>query len=283
MLGPSHGAANLVSGAQPASHVGAAKAKGSAWGEDGFTFGDLIDVVNPLQHIPIVSWAYRALSGDKIAPAAKMMGGALFGGTVGFALGTADAAFQATTGTDAGGTVVAMLTGRKGATAPRGDAPATAVAIADNARRQPQPTPAQAQADAATLTLSEQQLARLMDGFGRTPAPATAAPAMVPPWQEAAAALPPEQVALLMQSVGLPAAKAEPRAPAVTVAPAGTVRVNAPAMPALPAQAIFIAELPPPDGAAADTRAATAAAARQRALDQAVAAGDELRRLYAAP
>lgn len=45
------------------------------WGDDGFRFGDLIDIVNPLQHVPIVSWAYRALTGDTIAPAAKVLGG----------------------------------------------------------------------------------------------------------------------------------------------------------------------------------------------------------------
>jgi hypothetical protein len=49
---------------------------------DGLTFGDIIDVINPLQHIPVVSTIYWELTGDKISPAARMAGGALFGGPI---------------------------------------------------------------------------------------------------------------------------------------------------------------------------------------------------------
>ncbi len=55
----------------------------SIFGEDGFTFGDIIDIVNPLQHIPIISNIYRKISGDTIAPAMEIAGGALFGGPIG--------------------------------------------------------------------------------------------------------------------------------------------------------------------------------------------------------
>lgn len=55
------------------------------FGEDGFGFDDVIDVVNPLQHIPIVSTVYRWLTGDEISPAAQLAGGALFGGAIGLA------------------------------------------------------------------------------------------------------------------------------------------------------------------------------------------------------
>jgi hypothetical protein len=55
----------------------------SFFGEDGFTFGDIIDIVNPLQHIPIINNIYRKISGDTIAPAMKIAGGALFGGPIG--------------------------------------------------------------------------------------------------------------------------------------------------------------------------------------------------------
>ncbi|MEC7538792.1 MAG: hypothetical protein VYB59_16055, partial [Pseudomonadota bacterium] len=46
---------------------------------------DLIDMINPLQHIPVVSSIYRAITGDEISPAARLAGGALFGGPIGFA------------------------------------------------------------------------------------------------------------------------------------------------------------------------------------------------------
>ena len=34
------------------------------WGDDGFSFGDILDLINPLQHIPIVGTIYRAVTGD---------------------------------------------------------------------------------------------------------------------------------------------------------------------------------------------------------------------------
>ncbi|MEM7304206.1 MAG: hypothetical protein AAF372_01625 [Pseudomonadota bacterium] len=55
----------------------------SIFGEDGFNFRDIIDIINPLQHIPIINSAYRKMTGDTIAPAMKIVGGALFGGPIG--------------------------------------------------------------------------------------------------------------------------------------------------------------------------------------------------------
>ncbi|WP_435640739.1 hypothetical protein [Micavibrio aeruginosavorus] len=56
-------------------------------GEEPFGFGDLIDIINPLQHIPLVSTAYREITGDTIRPSSRVFGGALFGGAVGAAAG----------------------------------------------------------------------------------------------------------------------------------------------------------------------------------------------------
>jgi len=55
------------------------------FGDDGLTFGDLIDVVNPLQHLPVVGNVYRWLTGDDLSPAARVAGGALYGGPIGLA------------------------------------------------------------------------------------------------------------------------------------------------------------------------------------------------------
>ena len=82
-----------------------------AWGEDGFTFGDILDVINPLQHIPIVSDIYRAITGDKIAPAARMLGGGLLGGVPGLAIAAVNTALQEVTGQDAGEMAIASLFG----------------------------------------------------------------------------------------------------------------------------------------------------------------------------
>jgi hypothetical protein len=59
---------------------------GKLFGDDGFGFKDVLDLVNPLQHIPVVGNVYRKLTGDEIAPGMRVAGGALFGGPVGAAL-----------------------------------------------------------------------------------------------------------------------------------------------------------------------------------------------------
>lgn len=52
-------------------------------GQDGLGFSDMIDVVNPLQHIPVVSKIYQAVTGDEMGAAANIAGAALFGGPIG--------------------------------------------------------------------------------------------------------------------------------------------------------------------------------------------------------
>ena len=53
------------------------------FGEDGLTFRDLFDLVNPLHHVPIIGNLYRRITGDIIDPAIRIAGGALFGGPLG--------------------------------------------------------------------------------------------------------------------------------------------------------------------------------------------------------
>lgn len=55
----------------------------SFWGNDGFTFGDVIDMINPMQHIPIVSKYYREQTSDDASEGSRLVGGALFGGLLG--------------------------------------------------------------------------------------------------------------------------------------------------------------------------------------------------------
>ncbi len=66
----------------------------------------LWDVVNPLQHIPVVGAIYRHVTGDTISPGAHFMGDALYGGPIGGAIAAADIAYQKVTGKDAGETVI---------------------------------------------------------------------------------------------------------------------------------------------------------------------------------
>ena len=57
------------------------------WGADGFTFGDVLDMVNPLQHIPVASKQYQETTGDTASDGAKLVGGAVFGVLTGGVLG----------------------------------------------------------------------------------------------------------------------------------------------------------------------------------------------------
>lgn len=76
--------------------------------EEGF-FGHLLDVVNPLQHIPIIGTIYRAITGDKIGSVEKIMGGTLYGGMWGAISSIADVAFKGITGKSFEDTALSLL------------------------------------------------------------------------------------------------------------------------------------------------------------------------------
>lgn len=102
--------------AKAASTAGAGKPdaeKPGAAKEGGFLsfLKTVIDVINPLQHIPVISTLYRHLTGDEISPAARIAGDTLYGGPIGTVVALADVATQETTGRDIGGNVMAMVTG----------------------------------------------------------------------------------------------------------------------------------------------------------------------------
>jgi len=71
-------------------------------------FDDLLDIVNPLQHLPVVGTIYRAITGDSIGTVAKIAGDALYGGLWGAVGAAADSVFEAATGKDFGSTVLAF-------------------------------------------------------------------------------------------------------------------------------------------------------------------------------
>ncbi|MEQ8667301.1 MAG: hypothetical protein RIC16_16395 [Rhodospirillales bacterium] len=101
-------------GLMPASHVlsnPASQAAGrydledSGPGNDSgeLSFLDVVDIINPLHHIPGVSTVYRNLTGDEISPAARVAGGTLYFGPIGFAVSTVNAVVETVTGDDVGG------------------------------------------------------------------------------------------------------------------------------------------------------------------------------------
>lgn len=75
------------------------------------SFGDILDIINPLQHLPVIGNMYRAITGDTISAGAQMAGGALFGGPIGLLTSAINAGLEAATGQNAGGHLLALLGG----------------------------------------------------------------------------------------------------------------------------------------------------------------------------
>lgn len=76
---------------------------------EGYQFEDVVDVVNPLHHLPVVGMVYRGLSGDTIHPMSQIIGGAIYGGPVGAVTGTANAISQIQTGKDLGDHALSLV------------------------------------------------------------------------------------------------------------------------------------------------------------------------------
>ena len=79
--------------------------------EEKFEFFDLLDIVNPLQHLPIVSYLYREITDDQIKPVSQIAGGGLYGGLVGAAASTVNVIVEQETGKDIPGNLVSLVLG----------------------------------------------------------------------------------------------------------------------------------------------------------------------------
>lgn len=112
---------------------------GQFWSTDeGPTFGEFLDIINPLQHIPVVSTLYRAITGDDIGTGPRVVGGMLFGGPVGALVAGVTALFEEASGGDIGEHIADLIDDFTGGGDDGGDAPNVAAATAG--------TPALAQA-----------------------------------------------------------------------------------------------------------------------------------------
>ncbi len=144
--------------AADASKPGAATSadSGSDWH---VSFDDVLDVVNPLQHFPIVGTLYRAITHDQIKTPEKIAGDTLYGGLWGLASSVADTAFEKLTGHNVGDTLLAFVTGH------HQDAKPIAVASSDKPATQANKTPT-ATAPAQTASLDETSLAQSLTKSG---------------------------------------------------------------------------------------------------------------------
>lgn len=101
--------------------------------EESFGFLDLLDVINPLQHLPVIGTIYRAVTGDEIKPAARIIGDTAFGGVVGAATAIADTAIEASTGKDVGGHVAGIFH----PSPPSAELSGTTIALANLSQNEP--------------------------------------------------------------------------------------------------------------------------------------------------
>lgn len=97
------------------------------FGDDGFTFADLVDIINPLQHFPIVSTLYREASGDALAPGPRVMGSTLYFGPIGLVGSLANVFVENQTGKDVGQHIADWVLPDDGSQSPDG-----ATAVAEN-------------------------------------------------------------------------------------------------------------------------------------------------------
>jgi hypothetical protein len=81
------------------------------WRGEEFTFADLIDFVNPLQHIPIISTIYSHITGESPGALARFTIGGLIGGPIGLLSAAVNSALITETGRDMGQIAIATITG----------------------------------------------------------------------------------------------------------------------------------------------------------------------------
>ncbi|GAB6052425.1 hypothetical protein JCM17960_12450 [Magnetospira thiophila] len=118
-----------------ASLPGPGGTEAAMFGDDGLTFGDFVDAINPLQHIPIVGTLYRQMTDDEIAPAPRVAGGTLFGGPIGLVVSLIDVLVENQTGKDMGEHAYALFTDPD-EVPPEGDENAPQLAATETANAQ---------------------------------------------------------------------------------------------------------------------------------------------------
>lgn len=144
------------------------------------SFWDILDIFNPLQHIPLVNVVYRKITGDEIGGFAQVAGGALYGGPVGAGLGIASMVLREATGNGPAELVLAAFSGSRDGPSPGGGALADGVALAE-ATTAPlggdllAAMPAGGEPDRVSLASAGSQDVTTSDRGNRTAAGATAA------------------------------------------------------------------------------------------------------------
>ena len=198
-----------------------ARLEGRAPAGSDLTFDDLVDTLNPLQHIPVVSEIYRHVTGDRIGAPARVAGGTLYGGAIGAVASVLSLAISGNEEMGAGDVLLASLIGGDSEAAPQ-----TLTASAEN------PATAEdashAAAPDAPLTTASIAAQRPADAPARPAAPAPQAPM---------AKLSPEAFDALLNSFADPAALRDATASLLDADEDEAVLLSSPAAGPSPADA----------------------------------------------
>ena len=100
---------SLVTGAPPPGAV--PETRTHAWKNGSFGFHDVLDLLNPLQHIPVIGSVYRWLTDDVPGNVSRIIGDGLFGGPIGLVTGALSVALKEETGKDPGEMAISLFTG----------------------------------------------------------------------------------------------------------------------------------------------------------------------------
>ena len=99
------------------------------WAHGSFSFKDLVDIVNPLQHLPVIGSVYRYLTGDEPSAGTRVIGDSLYGGPIGFGVSVVSTALLTDkSGQDLGERMLADVFGSRDHGSPTLGAPQVAAA-----------------------------------------------------------------------------------------------------------------------------------------------------------
>ncbi len=93
----------------PVTVTATAPIKAFSEGDEGPSFKDVLDIINPLQHIPIINTIYRHITGDEEGAVADVAGGALWAGPIGLVGSMVDLAVKADSGRSIGDNILHWL------------------------------------------------------------------------------------------------------------------------------------------------------------------------------
>jgi hypothetical protein len=160
------------------------------------TFGEFLKALNPLHHIPGVSWVYRQITGETIQPVFRVLGGLLTGGPIGAIVSAIGALIEEIVGRrEVAAAPPAPTPPAPTPTAPAPTAPAPPVAAAPASlpaatQREARPSLAErTTVSGAPLVPLPLAAARARGAYASTPREAAPPPAPEPGFVPAAAAM----------------------------------------------------------------------------------------------